>query len=57
MTPEVAAALLTEAGLDAARIDPTETAADLDARTEMNETLDELVRDQDEPAPRFDPAW
>ncbi len=57
MTPELVAELLARAGLDPSHIDPVETAADLEARTEMNATLNPLVRDEDEPAPRFDPAW
>ncbi len=56
-TPEQATELLARAGLDPDVTDPAETAADLDARTELNTSLDALVTDTEEPAVRFDPAW
>ena len=49
--------MLLAAGLDPERIDPVETAEDLAARAEMSATLDALVADEDEPAPRFDAEW
>ena len=57
MTPEAVAELLAQTGLDPARFDLDETAADLAGRIEMSAGLDELVADEDEPALGFDPGW
>lgn len=43
LTPDVVSAMLDRAGLTGDAFDALEVAADLEARTAMNETLDELL--------------
>ena len=56
--PEVVAGMFSASGLENAVFDPVETAADLAARTELNDTLDELLEEYPGgDATSFDVSW